>query len=51
MAYKGYMTVVLAVRALINRLRFFKLSRMARDSINEKFVPERLLMHFLIVER
>jgi hypothetical protein len=44
------MTVVLAVRILINRLRFFKLSRMAGNSINEKFVSERLLMHFLIIE-
>jgi hypothetical protein len=50
-AYKGCMTVVLAVRISISRLRFFKLSRMAGNSINEKFAPERLLMHFLIVER
>jgi hypothetical protein len=51
MADKGYMTVVLTVRILINRLRFFEISRMAGNFINEKFTPERLLMHFLIVER
>jgi hypothetical protein len=50
-AYKGYMTVVLAVRTLINRLRFFKLSRMTGNSINEKFASKRPLIHFLIVER
>jgi hypothetical protein len=50
-AYKGYMTVVLAVRTLINRLRFFKLFRMAENSTNEKFAPKRPLMHFLIIER
>jgi hypothetical protein len=51
MANKGYMTVVLTVRILINRLRFFKISRMAGNSINEKFIPKRPLMHFLIIER
>ena len=50
-AYKGCMTVVLAVRILISRLYFFELSRMAGNFINKKFAPERLLMHFLIVER
>jgi hypothetical protein len=50
-AYKGCMTVVLVVRTPINRLRFFELSRMAGNSINEKFAPERSLMHFLIVKR
>jgi hypothetical protein len=50
-AYKGCMTVVLAIRTLISRLRFFELSRMAGNFINEKFAPERPLMHFLIVER
>jgi hypothetical protein len=45
------MTVVLVVRISINRLRFFELSRMVGNFINEKFVPERLLMHFLIVKR
>jgi hypothetical protein len=40
-AYKGCMTVVLAVRTLISRLRFFELSRMAGNSTNEKFAPER----------
>jgi hypothetical protein len=39
-AYKGCMTVVLAVRILISRLRFFKLSRMEGNSTNEKFAPE-----------
>jgi hypothetical protein len=51
MANKGCMTVVLIVRTLISRLRFFEISRMAGNSINEKFTPERPLMHFLIVER
>ena len=50
-AYKGCMTVMLAIRTLINRLRFFKLSRMVGNSTNEKFAPKRLLIHFLIVER
>jgi hypothetical protein len=50
-AYKGYVTVVLAVRTLINKLRFFKLSRMARNSTNEKFALKRPLIHFLIVKR
>ena len=50
-AYKGCITVVLVVRILINRLRFFKLFRMARNSINEKFALKRLLMHFLIIEQ
>ena len=45
------MTVVLTVRILINRFRFFKISRMTENSINEKFIPERPLMHFLIIER
>jgi hypothetical protein len=45
------MTVVLAVRISINRFRFFELSRMAENFINEKFAPERPLMHFLIIER
>jgi hypothetical protein len=49
-AYKGCMTVVLAVRILINKLRFFEFSRMVRNSINEKFAFKRLLMHFLIIE-
>jgi hypothetical protein len=50
-AYKGYMTVMLAVRTLINKLRFFELSRIAGNSTNEKFAPKRPLIHFLIVER
>jgi hypothetical protein len=49
-ANKDCITVVLAVRTPINRLRFFELSRMAGNSTNEKFAPERPLMHFLIVE-
>jgi hypothetical protein len=51
MANKGCMTVVLTVRTPISRLRFFEISRMARNFINEKFTPERPLMYFLIVER
>jgi hypothetical protein len=47
--YKGCMTVVLAVRILISKFRFFKFSRMAGDSTNEKLAPERPLMHFLII--
>jgi hypothetical protein len=39
-AYKDCMTVMLAVRTLINRFRFFKLSRMAGNSTNEKFAFE-----------
>jgi hypothetical protein len=50
-ANKGCMTVVLTVRILINRLRFFKISRIAGNFINEKFIPERSLIHFLIIER
>ena len=50
-AYKGCMTVMLAVRILISRLRFFEFSRMAGNSINEKFASEWPLMHFLIIER
>jgi hypothetical protein len=51
MANKGCIAIVLTVRTLINRLRFFKISRMAGNSINEKFIPERPLIYFFIVER
>jgi hypothetical protein len=51
MANKGCMAIVLTVRTPINRLRFFEISRMAGNFINEKFTPERSLMHFFIVER
>jgi hypothetical protein len=51
MTNKGYMAIVLTVRTLISRLRFFKISRMAGNFTNEKFTPERPLMHFFIVER
>jgi hypothetical protein len=51
MANKGCMAVVLTVYIPISRLRFFKISRMVGNSINEKFTPERPLMHFLIIER
>jgi flagellar biosynthesis regulator FlbT len=51
LANKGYMAVMLTVRTLINKLRFFELSRMIRNSINEEFTPKRLLVHFFIVER
>jgi hypothetical protein len=50
-AYKGCITVVLAVRTPISRLRFFEFSRIVGNFTNEKFVPERPLIHFLIVER
>jgi hypothetical protein len=51
MANKGCMAVVLIVYISISRLRFFEISRMAGNFINEKFIPERPLMHFLIIER
>jgi hypothetical protein len=51
MANKDYIVIVLTVRTPISRLRFFKISRMAGNFTNEKFIPERLLMHFFIVER
>jgi hypothetical protein len=51
MVNKGCMTVMLTVRILINRLRFFEISRMVGNSINEEFTFKRLLMHFLIIER
>jgi hypothetical protein len=51
MANKDYMTIVLTVRILINRLRFFKISRMVRNSTNEKFILKRPLMYFFIIER
>jgi hypothetical protein len=51
MVNKGCMAIVLTVRTPINRLRFFEISRMAGNFTNEKFTPERLLMHFFIVER
>jgi hypothetical protein len=51
LANKGCMAVVLTVRILISRLRFFKLSRVAGNFINEEFISERLLVHFFIVER
>jgi hypothetical protein len=50
-AYKDCMTVVLVIRILISKFRFFKFSRMAGNFTNEKFAPERSLMHFLIIER
>jgi hypothetical protein len=51
MANKDCMAIVLTVRILINRLRFFEISRMVGNFINEKFTFERPLMHFFIVER
>jgi hypothetical protein len=50
MANKGCMAVMLTVRILISRFRFFEISRMVGNFINEKFIPERSLMHFFIVE-
>jgi hypothetical protein len=49
-ANKGYMAIVLTVRTSINRFRFFEISRMVENFTNEKFIPERPLMHFLIIE-
>jgi hypothetical protein len=40
MANKGCMIIVLTVRTLISRLRFFEISRMAGNFTNEKFTPE-----------
>jgi hypothetical protein len=51
LANKGCMAVVLTVRTPISRLRFFELSRVAGNSTNEEFTPERPLVHFFIVER
>jgi hypothetical protein len=48
---KGCMAVILTVRILINRLRFFKLSRIIGNFINEEFIPKRSLVHFFIIER
>jgi hypothetical protein len=45
------MAVVLTVHILINRFRFFEIFRMAGNFTNEKFIFERPLMYFLIVER
>jgi hypothetical protein len=50
MVNKGCMIVMLTVRILISRLRFFEISRMVGDSTNEKFTPERPLMYFFIVK-
>jgi hypothetical protein len=50
-ANKGYIAIVLTVRTPINRLRFFEISRITGNFTNEKFTPERLLIHFFIVER
>jgi hypothetical protein len=51
MANKGYITVVLTIRISISRLRFFKISRMTGNSTNEKFVPERPLIHFRTIKQ
>jgi hypothetical protein len=51
MANKDCMAVVLTVHTPISRFRFFEISRIAGNSTNEKFTPERLLIYFLIVER
>ena len=48
---KGCMAVVLTVRILISKLRFFKLSRITGNSTNEEFTPERPLIYFFIIER
>jgi hypothetical protein len=51
LANKGYMPVVLTVRTLIIRFRFFEISRIAGNFSNEKFTPKRSLIHFFIIER
>jgi hypothetical protein len=51
MANKGCMAVILTIHILISKLRFFEISRIIENSTNEKFTPERPLMHFLIIER
>jgi hypothetical protein len=51
MVNKGCMAVMLTVHILINRLRFFEISRIIGNFINEKFISKRPLMHFLIIER
>jgi hypothetical protein len=51
MANKDYIAIVLTVRTLINKFRFFEISRMIGNFTNEKFTFERLLMYFFIVER
>jgi hypothetical protein len=51
MANKGCITIVLTVRTLINKFRFFEISRMTGNFTNEKFISERPLMHFFIIER
>jgi hypothetical protein len=40
MANRGRMPVVLTVRILVSRLRFFEISRMVGNFINEKFTSE-----------
>jgi hypothetical protein len=40
MTNKGRMPVILTVRILVSRLRFFKISRMAGNFTNEKFTSE-----------
>jgi hypothetical protein len=50
MVNKGCMPVILAINTSISRLGFSEISSMAIDSANEKFIPERHLMHFLIIE-
>jgi hypothetical protein len=42
--------VVLAINTLVSRLGFFEISSMAVGSANEEFVPERYLVHFLVIE-
>jgi hypothetical protein len=40
LANKGCMAIILTVRILINRLRFFEISRMTGNFINEEFISE-----------
>jgi hypothetical protein len=45
------MAVILTVRILISKFRFFEIPHMAGNSTNEKFIPERPLVQFLIIKR
>jgi hypothetical protein len=44
------MPVMLAINIPVNRLNFSEISSMAIGSANEKFIPKRHLVHFLIIE-
>jgi hypothetical protein len=42
--------VMLAINIPVNRLGFSEISNMTVSSANEKFAPERHLVHFLVIE-